>query len=144
MLSTLMISFGIYTPILSLNSYLTIGNLDHYLIEIFTIFGISWICGCLTFGSIVINFNVDTTKKYLCQITSFVLSLTLIAFNNLKSNHFGYVIFAISYGFCVSGYQYSLKMYVFEKMRSRNFAQTWSLVQFVQAVPIAIGTPVQG
>lgn len=45
--------------------------------------------------------------------------------------------------FC-GGYHYSLKMYTYERVRSRNFARTWGFVQCSQAVPIAIGVPLSG
>lgn len=42
-------------------------------------------------------------------------------------------------GFFCGGYHYTLKMFLFEKVRARNFARAWGFVQFFQAVPIAIG-----
>ena len=40
------------------------------------------------------------------------------------------------YGFLLGVYSYSLKMYVFEKVRARNFGSSWGFVQACQAIPI--------
>ena len=36
------------------------------------------------------------------------------------------------YGISAGGYQYSLKMFVFEKVRARNFARAWGFLQASQ------------
>lgn len=47
--------------------------------------------------------------------------------------------FPFSVGFFCGGYQYSMRVYIFERVRARNFAQTWSFVQFSQGIPIVLG-----
>ena len=54
------------------------------------------------------------------------------------------MLFAWLYGIFYGGYQYSLKMCTYEKVRARNFAKTWGFVQGSQALPMVIGVPVTG
>lgn len=42
-------------------------------------------------------------------------------------------------GFFCGGYHYSLRVYIFERVRARNFSQAWSFVQCSQSIPIVIG-----
>lgn len=42
-------------------------------------------------------------------------------------------------GFFCGGYHYSLRVYIFERVRARNFSQAWSYVQCSQSIPIVIG-----
>ena len=44
----------------------------------------------------------------------------------------GFVLKLWCLGIGVGGYHYSLKMYVFEKVRARNFARAWGFVQASQ------------
>lgn len=54
------------------------------------------------------------------------------------------MIFVWVYGIFLGGHQYSLKMYLFEKVRARNFANAWGFVQFSQGVSILLGVPITG
>jgi hypothetical protein len=56
----------------------------------------------------------------------------------------GYTLFVWVYGVFFGGYQYSLKMFTFEKVRARNFPRAWGLVQCSQAIPIIVGVSVSG
>lgn len=47
--------------------------------------------------------------------------MTLIAVNG----HNGQVIFAWVYGFSLGAYNYSLKVYTYERVRARHFAKAW-------------------
>ena len=58
--------------------------------------------------------------------------------------HSGYLIFVWVYGIFLGGHQYALKMYLFEKVRARNFANAWGFVQFSQGLSILIGVPITG
>ena len=58
--------------------------------------------------------------------------------------HSGYLIFVWVYGIFLGGHQYALKMYLFEKVRARNFANAWGFVQFSQGVSILLGVPITG
>ena len=53
-------------------------------------------------------------------------------------------MFAWFYGTFLGGYNYCLKMYIYEKVRARNFARAWSFAQFAMAVPNLIGIPCSG
>ena len=44
----------------------------------------------------------------------------------------------------MGGYNYSLKMYVYQKVRARNFAKAWGYVQCSQALPNMFGIPLAG
>ena len=48
------------------------------------------------------------------------------------------------YGIFMGGYSYSLKMYVYQKVRARNFAKAWGYVQCSQALPNMFGIPLAG
>lgn len=47
-------------------------------------------------------------------------------------------------GMFSGGYHYTLKVYIYERVRARNFARAWSYVQAAQAFPILIGVPFAG
>lgn len=47
-------------------------------------------------------------------------------------------------GIFSGGYHYALKVYIYERVRARNFARAWSYVQAAQAFPILIGVPFAG
>ena len=56
----------------------------------------------------------------------------------------GYVVFVWIYGIFNGGYHYTLKMYIYEKVRARNFARAWGFTQFSMAIPNAIGITALG
>ena len=56
----------------------------------------------------------------------------------------GYVVFVWIYGIFNGGYHYTLKMYIYEKVRARNFARAWGFAQASMAIPNAIGIPALG
>ena len=56
----------------------------------------------------------------------------------------GFVVFTWIYGVFAGGYNYSLKMYIYEKVRARNFARAWGFAQFAMAVPNFLGPPITG
>ena len=58
--------------------------------------------------------------------------------------HSGYLVFVWVYGLFLAGYQYSLKMFVFQKVRARNFPSAWGFVQVSQAVSVLVGVPITG
>ena len=57
------------------------------------------------------------------------------------SEYNGYHIFVWIYGMSHGGYVYAFKMYVFEKVRARNFARAWGFAQMAMALPTLIGIP---
>ena len=56
----------------------------------------------------------------------------------------GYVIFVWIYGIFYGGYSYCLKMYIYEKVRARNFARAWGFAQFSMAISNFFGVPIAG
>lgn len=42
-------------------------------------------------------------------------------------------------GFFCGGYHYSLRVYLYERVRARNFSQAWSFLQCAQSIPIVVG-----
>ena len=58
--------------------------------------------------------------------------------------YYGYVTFVWVYGLFIGGYNYTLKMFVYQKVRARNFARAWGYVQCSQALPNLLGIPLVG
>ena len=56
----------------------------------------------------------------------------------------GYLVFVWVYGLFLGGYHYSLKMFVFQKVRARNFPSAWGFVQLSQALSVLVGVPITG
>ena len=56
----------------------------------------------------------------------------------------GYVVFVWCYGIFYGGYYYSLKMFIYEKVRARNFGRTWGYAQFAMGLPTLVGVQVSG
>ena len=107
--------------------------------------GLTWTLGCVLFGLIVTRKNSECSiaRQYLAQASLFVCGVSIMALTQVQGNS-GYMIFIIVYGTFLGGYNYSLKMYLFEKVRARNFAYAWGFVQFSQAFSIGIGVPITG
>ena len=53
-------------------------------------------------------------------------------------------LFSWIYGFGLGAYHYALKMFVYQRVRARNFARAWSFVQASQAIPLLCGIPLAG
>jgi hypothetical protein len=67
--------------------------------------------------------------------------LAIVALTAVQG-HNGYLLCSWLYGIGYGGYAYALKMYVYEKVRARNFARAWGFAQFAMGVPNLIGMPV--
>lgn len=67
-------------------------------------------------------------------------SLSIFALTAMKGYN-GYLIFVWIYGLSYGGYIYSLKMYIFEKVRARNFARAWGFAQMAMALSNLFGIP---
>ena len=55
--------------------------------------------------------------------------------------YYGYVTFVWVYGIFIGGYNYTLKMFVYQKVRARNFARAWSFTQMAMGLALVIGLP---
>ena len=107
--------------------------------------GIAWCIGCCTFGLVIVNNSVECRigRQYLCQASLLLTSLSIFAFTKIKGYN-GYIMFVWMYGIFIGGYAYSLKMYIYEKVRARNFARAWGFAQLAMSVPNFIGVPITG
>lgn len=107
--------------------------------------GFGIILGTCAFGFIVVKNSVECmiARQYLCQASAFMISTSLLAFTALD-DYSGYLLFVWIYGFFYGGYNYSLRMFTYEKVRARNYNRAWGFVQFVQSFPILVGVPITG
>ena len=107
--------------------------------------GIAWCVGCLTFGLVIVNNSMECRigRQYLCQASLLLTSLSIFAFTKIKGYN-GYIMFVWMYGIFIGGYAYSLKMYIYEKVRARNFARAWGFAQCSMAIPLLVGVPISG
>ena len=69
--------------------------------------------------------------------------LSILAFTAVQGYN-GYVVFVWIFGIFSGGYHYSLKMYIYEKVRARNFARAWGFAQFSMSLPNMFGVPISG
>ena len=104
--------------------------------------GIAWVLGCILFGCIVVNNSTECriSKQYLCQAALFMAGVSILAFTAVEGYN-GYVVFVWIYGIFNGGYHYTLKMYIYEKVRARNFARAWGFAQSSAAIPTLISIP---
>lgn len=124
----------------------SIENMTHSsLMAIQAFMGLGMILGTAAIGAIIVKNSVECmiARQYLCQASCFMLSASLLAFTALD-DFSGYVLFVLIYGFFYGGYQYSLKMFIYEKVRARNFNRAWGYVQFSQSIPTLVGIPISG
>ncbi|CAK1555305.1 unnamed protein product [Leptosia nina] len=146
LMSTGISAFGINTPIFYLAYHAEEEGLGDTAELLQAYLGLAWAVGCAAFGLLVRQNSSECriARQYLTQAAVFVCGLATMALTAVEGSHSGYVMFAWIYGIFCGGYHYSLKMYTYERVRSRNFARTWGFVQCSQAVPIAIGVPLSG
>ena len=69
--------------------------------------------------------------------------IAILAFTAVEGYN-GYVMFVWIYGIFCGGYNYTLKMYIYEKVRARNFARAWGFAQFAMSIPNLVGIPISG
>ena len=107
--------------------------------------GLAWAAGCVVFGSLCIQKSGDCQvgRQHLCQVSLLICGITILALTTVQGYN-GYVIFVWVYGIFLGGYNYSLKMYVYQKVRARNFSRAWSFIQCAQAIPNIVGISVTG
>lgn len=82
-------------------------------------------------------------NSHCSQAALLVVALSLLAFTAIRGYN-GFSMFVWIYGIFMGGYNYALKMYVYEKVRARNFARAWGFAQCAMAIPILIGVPLSG
>ncbi|XP_013793495.1 monocarboxylate transporter 12-B-like [Limulus polyphemus] len=146
LLGTGLAAFGAHTPVILLVYQGEKEGLDYQSLLLLQVFlGLAFALGSGAFGFIIVKNSVQCmiARQYLCQAALFMISASLLAFTALKEYQ-GFVLFVWIYGLFYGGYSYSLKMYTLEKVRARNFARAWGFVQWIQAIPFAVGIPVTG
>lgn len=106
-------------------------------------FGLSSVAGVLVFALIIVKNSVQCliSRQYLCQSSSLILAISSLAFTGFN-DYSGYVLFSSVYGFFYGGYQYALKMFIFDKVRARNFNRAWGFLQVSQSLPLLFGMPI--
>ena len=104
--------------------------------------GLAWCLGCLFFGLMAATSSYDCriSKQYLCQAALLLCGISIMAFTAVEG-YKGYVVFVWSYGVFLGGYHYSLKMYIYEKVRARNFARAWGFAQSSMGLSILVSVP---
>ena len=109
--------------------------------------GLAWVVGCVVFGLIIVNnsssMDCKVSRQYLCQTAMLLMGLTVLTFTAVDG-YKGYVVFVWCFGIFCGGYCYSLKMYIYEKVRARNFGRTWGFAQLAMGFPTLVGVPVTG
>lgn len=146
LISTGISAFGINTPIFYLVHHAEEDGLGDSAPLLQTYMGLAYSLGCIAFGTVIVHNSMECriARQYLCQAAVFMCGLSILALTAVHGNKYGYILFTWIYGIFCGGYQYSLKMYTYERVRARNFARTWGFVQCSQAIPIAIGVPLSG
>ena len=129
-------------------------------VALHTYLGLAWLAGCLLLGGLVASntSQCSVSRQYLCQSSLLLAAVILFGLSQVN-NYQGYVMFGkydhfitsslrhhcslfflvCSYGVVVGGYQYTVKMFVFEKVRSKRFPWAWSLLQSIQAAFFGLG-----
>ena len=106
--------------------------------------GLAWALGTLAFGLLLLSQSSECriARQYLTQASLIMTGLSIFAITAVRGSSSGYVIFAWIYGIFNGGYHYSLKMYIYEKVRARNFARAWSFTQMAMGLGLIIGLPI--
>eukprot|EP00095_Tigriopus_kingsejongensis_P005299 snap_masked-scaffold337_size202799-processed-gene-0.7 protein:Tk05299 transcript:snap_masked-scaffold337_size202799-processed-gene-0.7-mRNA-1 annotation:"monocarboxylate transporter 12-like" len=142
-------SLGIYSPLFYVmrpwDRNLPPSSSSESMAWLYVYLGLAWSLGCLTFGGIVVTKSRDCAiaRQYLCQASLLLCGISISTFGTIQGYH-GLVLFVWIYGAFLGGYHHALKMFVYEKVRSRNFASSWSFVQFFQGLGALIGIPGTG
>ena len=95
--------------------------------------GLAWV-GRVCYSSLLTMSSVlpRHSRQYTCQTAGLGSSLALLF---LTTTHHWVWLFSLFSG----AYAYTLKVFVLLKVRTRNFAQAWSLVQMSQSVSVLTG-----
>ncbi|QQP50299.1 Monocarboxylate transporter 10like, partial [Caligus rogercresseyi] len=118
------------------------GIRGHHLDLLQIYLGLAWMAGCMFVGAIILLSTKEcrVPRQYLTQGSLFLTGLSITSLLFIQG-YVGYVFFVWTYGISLGAYNYALKMYIYEKVRARNFARAWGFTQFAMAVPNLIGVP---
>eukprot|EP00095_Tigriopus_kingsejongensis_P005305 snap_masked-scaffold337_size202799-processed-gene-0.14 protein:Tk05305 transcript:snap_masked-scaffold337_size202799-processed-gene-0.14-mRNA-1 annotation:"low quality protein: monocarboxylate transporter 8-like" len=146
LLSLSVSSFGLYSPLLYLVQQAYIEGIHgSSLLYLQAYLGLAWTCGCFVFGCLVVSKSKECSisKQYLCQTSLFLCGISILAFTAVDGYN-GYVVFVWIYGIFLGGFNYSMKVYIYEKVRARNFARAWGFAQCSMGLPQLFGVPIIG
>lgn len=146
LISTGISAFGLNTPIFYLAYQVEVEGIGDKVVLLQIYLGLAWTLGCAAFGLLVVRNSVECriARQYLCQAAIFMCGISILGLTAVHGNYHGYVMFVWIYGIFCGGYNYSLKMYIYERVRARNFARAWGFIQCSQAIPIILGVPIAG
>ena len=68
-------------------------------------------------------------------------AVSMLALVSVEGYH-GYFLFAWMYGIFLGGFELTLKVYTFDRLRVRQFTRGWGFVQGVKALPYLLGIPI--
>lgn len=145
LLSTLLSSFGAYSPIIYFVPMAVAEGLGDRAIMLQTFMGLGMTAGSIGFGCIVVSRSKQCviSRQYLLQTSIFGIGISILALSSVQGYH-GYLLFVWMYGIFLGGFHYVLKMYTFEKIRAKHFPRGWSFVQGARCFPILFGVPLTG
>ena len=123
LLSSSLVSLGLFTPFLL---FITAPEVEREM-------GLGWMVGAVVAGLLSLTSLLPRHGgQLLCQTAGLCSGLALLC---LTSTHHWVWLAGISTG----AYHYALKMFVFQKVRARNFARAWSLLHLSQSVSVLAG-----
>ncbi|XP_013786839.1 monocarboxylate transporter 10-like [Limulus polyphemus] len=146
MLSSSLCSLGIYTPCFYMAIIADEEGLENSSVLILqALLGLAFAVGCLLFGLMIIKSSPQCmiARQYLCQAAMFGTAVAILSLRAV-SGYQGYILFVWIYGIFCGGFHYSLKMYLFEKVRPRNFSRSWGFLQWSQFLSVLCGIPITG
>lgn len=114
-----------------------------YTVQLQTFLGIAWALGTGAFGLVMVGQSAECriARQYLTQASLVLSGLSIFSLTAVRGSYSGYVMFAWIYGVFNGGYAYTLKMYIYEKVRARNFARAWSFAQMAMGLGAVLGLP---
>ena len=112
-------------------------------VQLQTFLGIAWALGTTAFGMVMVGQSAECriARQYLTQASLILSGLSIFSLTAVRGSYSGYVMFAWIYGVFNGGYAYTLKMYIYEKVRARNFARAWSFAQMAMGLGLIFGLP---
>jgi len=146
LLSTFLSHVGIFSPLFFLANQASDAEekiTKESVVQLQTFMGVAWFLGTLFFGLVLACQSAECriARQYLTQASLVLTGLSIFALTAVKGSYSGYVMFCWIYGVCNGGYAYTLKMYIYEKVRARNFARAWSFTQMAMGLALVIGLP---
>ncbi|XP_071746552.1 monocarboxylate transporter 2 isoform X2 [Lepeophtheirus salmonis] len=144
LLSIAVSSFGLNCPLYYITQQALIAEVRGNKLLLLNVYlGLGWSFGCCLFGCIIIYGDGRIPRQYLCQASLFMSGVSVLTFTGIEAYR-GFVIFAWIYGFFLGGYNYTLKMYIYEKVRARNFGRAWGFTQCAVAISNVLGVFISG